>query len=49
MHGPLNVGSSRSGKGRHELDCSGQTYVRAVGACECGNEPTGSEKCEEFF
>ena len=21
---------------------------RAVGACECGNEPTGSEKCEEF-
>jgi hypothetical protein len=40
-------GSSRSGMGR--LDCSGQGQRRAVGDCECGNEPTVSGKFEEFF
>jgi hypothetical protein len=36
--------SSRSGIGRHGLDCSGSGYVQESGVCECGNKPSGSVK-----
>jgi hypothetical protein len=35
--------------GRHGLHCSGSGYGQVVGACECGDEPSGSIKCGEFF
>jgi hypothetical protein len=35
--------------GRHGLDCSGLGQGQVVGACECGNEPSGSIKCREFL
>jgi hypothetical protein len=31
------------------LDRSGSGYRRKVGCCECGNKPSGSIKCGEFF
>jgi hypothetical protein len=33
----------------HGLDRSGSEYGPVVGSCECGNEPSGSLKCGEFF
>jgi hypothetical protein len=31
------------------IDRSGSGQGQEVGACECGNEPSGSIKCWEFF
>jgi len=33
----------------HGLDLSGSGYGQLAGSCECGNEPSGSIKCKEFF
>jgi len=33
--------------GRNGLD--GPGYRQVAGACECGNEPSGSVKCGEFL
>ena len=30
-------------------DCCGSGYGQVVGACECGNEHSGSIKCGEFL
>ena len=35
--------------GRHGLDLSASGYGQVVGACECGNEPSGSITCREFL
>jgi hypothetical protein len=34
---------------RHRLDRSGSGYGQLAGSCECGNEPPGSIKCDEFL
>ena len=39
----------RKWDGRHGLDLSGSGLGQVVGSCECGNEPSGSIKCGEFF
>jgi hypothetical protein len=31
------------------LESAGSGYRQVVGSCECGNEPSGSIKCGEFF
>ena len=31
------------------MDCSGSGQGQLAGTCECGNEPSGSIKCGEFF
>jgi len=31
------------------LDRAGSGQGQVAGACECGNEPSGSIKCEEFL
>jgi hypothetical protein len=31
------------------MDWSGPGQVQVAEACECGNEPSGSIKCEEFL
>jgi len=31
------------------LDWAGPGYRQVADACECGNEPSGSVKCGEFF
>jgi len=33
----------------HRLDRSGSGKGQVEGACECGNEPSGSIKCGEFL
>jgi len=33
----------------HRLDLSGSRWGEVMGICECGNEPSGSVKCGEFF
>jgi hypothetical protein len=33
----------------HGLDCLGSGYGQVLGPCVCGNEPSGSIKCEEFL
>jgi len=33
----------------HGLDCFGPGWGQVAGFCECGNEPSGSIKCGEFF
>lgn len=35
------------GLGRHRVDCSGSGYGHVAGACERGNEHSGSMKCGE--
>jgi len=42
--------------GLQEVVCEGMDWIDAVqdrvqvaGTCECGNEPSGSIKCGEFF
>ena len=30
-------------------DCCGSEQGQVAGACECGNEPSGSIKCGEFL
>jgi hypothetical protein len=35
--------------GRHGLDCSGSREGQVAGACECGNERSGSIKCGVFL
>jgi hypothetical protein len=35
--------------GRHGLVLSSSGYGQVAGACECGNEPSGSIKCREFL
>jgi hypothetical protein len=35
--------------GGHWLDWSGSGQGQVAGACECGNEPSGSIKCNEFL
>ena len=35
--------------GGHGLDRAGSGQVQVTGTCECGNEPSGSTKCEEFL
>ena len=35
--------------GRHELDLSDPGEGQVEGCCECGNEPSGSIKCEELY
>jgi hypothetical protein len=40
---------SRSGMGKHGLDCSGSGLGLVAGACECGNETSGSIKCWNFL
>jgi len=40
--------TSRSGMGRHGLDCSGSGCGHVADACECGNEHSGSIICGEF-
>jgi len=37
------------GLGRDGVDCSGLGYGHVVGACERGNEHSGSMKCGEFL
>jgi hypothetical protein len=39
---PQNVGW------RHRLVSSCSGYGQVAGCCECGNEPSGSIKCEAF-
>jgi hypothetical protein len=39
----------RSGVGSHGLDCCGSVEGLVDGACECGNEHSGSIKCGEFL
>ena len=31
------------------LDRAGSAYEQVAGSCECGNEPSGSIKCEEIL
>jgi len=31
------------------LDWAGPGWRQVTGACECGNEPSGSVKCREFL
>jgi hypothetical protein len=33
----------------HGVDPSGSEKGQKAGTCECGNEPSGSIKCEEFL
>jgi hypothetical protein len=33
----------------HGLDLSGSGQGQVAGSCECGNERSGSIKCEEFL
>jgi hypothetical protein len=33
----------------HGVDRSGLREGQVAGSCECGNEPSGSIKCGEFF
>jgi hypothetical protein len=40
----------------HEVGCGGRDWIelaqdrdQVAGTCECGNEPSGSIKCEEFL
>jgi len=33
----------------HGLDGSGSGQRQVTGSCECGNEPSGFIKCEEFL
>ena len=33
----------------HGLDCFGSGWGQVAGFCECGNEPSCSIKCGEFF
>jgi hypothetical protein len=40
--------TSRSEMGRRGLDCIGSVYGHVTGACECGNEYSGSTVCGEF-
>jgi hypothetical protein len=35
--------------GKHGLNLSGSGYGEVASTCECGNEPSGFIKCEEFF
>jgi hypothetical protein len=35
--------------GRYGVDCSSSGQGQMVGACEYGNEPMGSVKCENFL
>ena len=42
-------GSSGGGKGLWGLDGVGSGYGHVAGACDCGNEPSGSIKCGEFL
>jgi hypothetical protein len=35
--------------GGHGLDWSGLEHGNIAGFCECGNEPSGTIKCGEFF
>jgi hypothetical protein len=44
-----NNGSSRSEVARHVLDGFGSKYRQVAGACECGNEPSGSIEFVEFL
>jgi hypothetical protein len=39
---------ARMGTGRHRQGFGGETG-QVAGACECGNEPSGSMKCAEFL
>jgi hypothetical protein len=32
-----------------ELECCGSGQGQVAGACECGNEPSGSIKCGGFL
>ena len=32
-----------------EVGCGGTDWIEVVGTCECGNELSGSIKCEEFL
>jgi hypothetical protein len=34
---------------KHELDSSDSGQGQVAGACECGDEHSGSIKCREFF
>ena len=38
----------RGGEG-HTLNRYGSRQEQAAGSCECGNEPSGSTKCEQFL
>jgi hypothetical protein len=42
-------GSSRIGMLGHGLDRSSSGQGQVEGFCECGNEPSVSKKCGEFF
>jgi len=33
----------------HRLGCSGSILVEVAGACDCGNEPSGSIKFGQFL
>jgi hypothetical protein len=42
-------GSSGSGMYGYGVDRSGSGYGQVAGSCECGNEPSGSIKTENFL
>ena len=37
-----------SGTGDHGVDRSGSGWGQVAGSCQCGNERSGSIKCEDF-
>ena len=45
----MGLGGGGGGGGGDGLDRSGSGKGQVAGSCECGNEPSGSVKCEEFL
>jgi hypothetical protein len=45
----LGDGFSGSGMWGYEFDQAGSGQGRVSGTCECGNEPSGFIKCEDFL
>ena len=44
----IKMGLQELGRG-YGLNLSGSRYGQIAGCCECGNEPSGSIQCGEFF
>jgi len=48
LHSDLRGGGG-GGVSRGNIARAGPGYRQVAEACECGNEPSGSVKCEEFL
>ena len=47
--GNIRMGLKEVGCGVYGLDWAGPGWRQVADPCECGNEPSGSVKCEEFL